>query len=83
MFTVQYEELVADPEGRIRALIEFLALDWDPACLTPHEEKRTAATASYAQVRRPIYKSSVGRWRAYARHLKPFLLRLTESSADY
>lgn len=79
---VRYEELVADPEQQIRALLKSLGLEWDPACLRPHEQDRIAATASHAQVRRPIYASSVGRWRSYARQLEPFLHGLSGSSAD-
>ena len=71
MHTVRYEELVASPETRTRALLEFLDLPWDDACLRFHETARPVRTASYAQVRRPIYRASVGRHRHYARWLAP------------
>ena len=66
---VSYEAHVEDPEGTLRDILEFLELDWDPACLEFHDSKRFVKTASRDQVKRPIYKSSVGRWRNYEAHL--------------
>jgi len=71
MLEVDYEQLVADPEGTSRSMAAFVGLDWEPAMLCSHESGRTVNTASYAQVRRPIYRSSVGRAHAYAAHLGP------------
>ncbi len=71
LLDVEYERLVADPETEIRRLVEFAGLSWDPACLRFHETERVVRTASHAQVRRPIYGSSVGRHRAYAPWLEP------------
>ncbi len=69
---VDHEALVADPEARIRWLItEACGLPWDPACLDFHKTKRSVRTASVTQVRQPIFKSSVQRWRRYERHLGP------------
>ncbi|RMF77641.1 MAG: sulfotransferase, partial [Nitrospirae bacterium] len=70
---VQYEELVAEPERVSRGLVEFCGLPWDERCLRFHETKRAVATASYDQVRKPIYKGSIGRWRNYEAHLGPLL----------
>ena len=67
--TVQYEKLVADQEAESRALVAAIGLDWDDACLSFHKNSQPSATASAAQVRQPIYSSSVGKWRAYADHL--------------
>lgn len=69
--TVRYEDLVADQEGESRKLIGSVGLDWDDACLAFHKNAQPSATASAAQVRQPIYASSVGKWRAFARHLGP------------
>jgi tetratricopeptide (TPR) repeat protein len=66
-----YEELVEEPERVSRALVEFCGLDWDPAVLRFYESRRPVRTASYAQVREPIYKTAVGRSRRYQRHLEP------------
>jgi hypothetical protein len=69
---VSHEELVADPERRIRWLVtEACGLKRDDACLHFHETKRPVRTASVAQVRQPIFSTSVARWRRYARHLGP------------
>lgn len=63
---VEYEELVAEPEPVIRRLVEARGLAWDPACLSSHRTRRRVGTASLAQVRRPVNRRSVGRWRRYA-----------------
>ncbi len=68
---IRYEELVADPEGQVRALIEFLDVPWDKRCLVPHRKKRAVQTASSWQVRQPIYASAIGRGRHYDKHLGP------------
>jgi tetratricopeptide (TPR) repeat protein len=70
---VQYEDVVEDVAGQTRRLIEFCGLPWDPACLAFHENRRPVRTASVTQVRQPIYRSSVGRWKPYARYLGPLL----------
>jgi tetratricopeptide (TPR) repeat protein len=66
---VQYEELVRDPDENIRNVIGFCGLDWDDNCLAFHRNKRTVNTPSYNQVRRPIYTSSIERWKHYDKHL--------------
>ena len=71
---VRHEELVADPEGRIRWLVtEACGLPWDETCLRYHENRREVHTLSAEQVRRPMFTSSVGRWRRYERHLAPLI----------
>ena len=71
MLEVRYENVVNDLEGQARRLLAFCGLDWDDACLRFHEHRRTVRTASLAQVRRPIYASSIGRWRHYEKYLGP------------
>ncbi len=68
---VSYEAHVDEPERVCREILDFLGLEWDPACLKFHEAKRYVKTASRDQVRRPIYRSSVERWRHYEAHLQP------------
>jgi tetratricopeptide (TPR) repeat protein len=80
MIEVNYETLVADLEGESRRLIEFLGLDWEPACLDFHRTERTVVTVSHWQVRQPLYVSSVGRWRNYEKHLAPLLAALNDSA---
>lgn len=71
MQIVDYETLVADPERHIRALVSFLDLDWEDDCLRFHQSDRVVRTASHAQVRRPVYDFSIGRWRRYQEWLGP------------
>lgn len=68
---VSYEGLVADLETQTRRLLAFCDLDWDPRCLSFHENEAPVATASSVQVRSPIYSSSVGRWRRYGQATAP------------
>lgn len=70
---VHYETLVADLPGEARRMIAHCGLDWDDACLDFANTKRPVWTASAAQVRRPLYQSSVGRWRPASHLLKPLL----------
>ncbi len=70
---VQYEELVADFEPQARRIVAHCGLEWHDACLAYDKTARPVKTASSAQVRRPIYRSSVGRWRPEADMLKPLL----------
>lgn len=77
MFGLDYADLVSEPKSAIGDLLGFLGLPWDDACLDFHESDRVAATASHAQVRKPVYRTSLGRWRSYARQLEPLLERLT------
>jgi tetratricopeptide (TPR) repeat protein len=70
-YDIQYEDIVADTENQARKLIEYCGLPWDDACLDFHKLERSVKTASVTQVRKPIYNSSVERWRAYEQHLGP------------
>ena len=76
MLDVQYEEVVADFEAQARRIIAYCGLEWDDACLAFHKHKRPVKTASAMQVRKPIYKSSVGRWQPYKDRLEPLLREL-------
>jgi len=76
MLEVRYEDVVADQAGQTRRMLEFLGLPWDDQCLSFHQNKRPITTASREQVRRPIYASSVGRWRHYEKHI-PELMKLS------
>jgi Sulfotransferase family len=78
IFELQYEEMTAGPEALSRRLIAFCGLEWDERCLRFHETQRVVRTASVLQVRQPIYRSSVGRWKRYEAFLQP----LTETLGD-
>ncbi|WP_428332934.1 tetratricopeptide repeat-containing sulfotransferase family protein [Novosphingobium sp.] len=71
-----YEALLADQEGQTRALLVHCGLDWDPACLEFHTARGAVATPSAQQVRRPINRDSVDRWKGYAEHLAPAMAYL-------
>ena len=62
---VDYEQAVADLEGMARRLLATCGLDWEPACLEFHRTRRPIRTASVVQVRQPVYKQSVDRWKNY------------------
>lgn len=69
--TVVYEELVVDVEGETRRLLEHCELEWQPECLRFYENKEASTTASTSQVRQPVYKSSVAKWRRFESQLQP------------
>jgi tetratricopeptide (TPR) repeat protein len=73
MLEVDYEDVVNDLEGQARRIVAFCGLDWDGACLAFHTVERAVRTASIVQVRQPIYRSSVGRWRPRDELLRPLL----------
>ncbi len=79
MLTVNYEDVVSDTESSVRELLGFLDLPWEPGCLEFHANRDVAHTASYAQVRRPVYRDSVGRHGHYREALAP----LADALADY
>jgi tetratricopeptide (TPR) repeat protein len=64
--SLRYEDLVDEPEREIRRVLELLGLPFDPAVLAPEANTRSVLTLSHEQVRRPINRSSIGRWRNYA-----------------
>lgn len=79
---VDYESLVNNQETETRRILEYLNLEWENNCLNFHQHKGAAATASAAQVRQPIYNSSVGRWKSYQQQLTPFVSKLKEHGID-
>jgi Tfp pilus assembly protein PilF len=68
---LRYEDLVADPIQQTRRLLEFCGLEWENACTDFHANTTPTTTASAAQVRRPLYSTSVSLWRNYATQLAP------------
>jgi tetratricopeptide (TPR) repeat protein len=68
-----YEATVADLETRARGLIDYIGLEWNDACLKFNEADRQVATISNWQVRQPLYKTSVKRWKVYENHLAPLI----------
>jgi len=81
-FDVSYEATVQDVETHARALIDFLELPWEDACLSFYEQATAVSTASAVQVREPAHTRSVGRWRRYATQLAPMLDELRASGVE-
>ncbi len=73
---VRYEELVTDPEGQARRLLEFCGLVWNDDVLAPEASDRPSTSASASQVRQPVHTGSVGKWRRYADGLRVLKDRL-------
>jgi predicted Zn-dependent protease len=73
---VHYEDIVSDQETQTRRLLAEVGLPWNAACLDFHKNTSPTATASAAQVRRPLYTSSVDRWRRYETQLEPLIKAL-------
>lgn len=73
LYDLHYESLVDDLPGQVGQLLEYLGLEWDSRCLDFHASGRFVKTSSRDQVRRPIYRSSIGRWKHYQRHIGPLL----------
>jgi len=79
VFDVSYEELVDNQERVSRDMIVHCGLDWEPACLEFDRNKAPVATASAAQVRAPIYRDAIARWRRFETRLAPLIVRLQEA----
>ncbi len=73
IFTVQYEDLVMEQEKVSKQMIEYLGLEWDEKCLDFHNNERDVRTISNMQVRKPMYKNSMNRWKHYEKHLQPLI----------
>ena len=76
LLEINYEDIVRDQTAASRRLIDFVGLPWDEGVMRFHESPAPSATASAVQVRRPVYSSSVGKWRHHAERLAPLRARL-------
>jgi hypothetical protein len=79
---VDYDVLVREPEAAMRRVLDFLGLPWEAACLDFHQQRNSVKTASYWQVRRPLYSEASGRWRRYRTHLGELLQPLRAAGLD-
>ena len=70
---VNNEDVIEDLEGQVRRMLEFLELPFEEQCISFHETDRSVRTASSEQVRRPINKDGMERWKPYSKHLKPLV----------
>ena len=76
VFHLSYEALVSEPEPVIAALLDYLGLPMEEACLHPERNQGAVTTFSRLQVRSGINAASVARWKPYERHLGPILASL-------
>jgi hypothetical protein len=73
---VNNEDVINDLDGQVRRMLDYLELPFEEQCISFHETDRSVRTASSEQVRQPINKKGMGRWKPYAKHLKPLLNNL-------
>jgi len=78
IYELAYEDLVSDVEAQTRKLLEYCGLDWDPRCARFHESAAVSTSASAAQIRQPVYQTSVNRWQSYEQQLLPLRIQLRE-----
>lgn len=76
VYEVDYQRLIERPEQEVRKLLTACRLTWDPKCLKFYDTARPVNTASDIQVRQPLFRSAIGRWRNYERHLGPLMNEL-------
>jgi tetratricopeptide (TPR) repeat protein len=70
LLVVRYEELVTNAESVSRRMIAHCGLEWEDSCLNFHSQQQPVSTASAVQVRKPVYATSIGKWRHYAKQLE-------------
>jgi tetratricopeptide (TPR) repeat protein len=76
MIEISYEDMILQTEHAARTMLDFLGLEWDARCLAPHTNPCVVETASQWQVRQPIYRRALERWRHYEKHLAPLKEKL-------
>ena len=79
IYQLDYDKLTIEQEKETRKLIDYLGLDWESACLSPHKNERNVRTASNQQVRKKIYKGSSKGWHKF----EPFLKNVFEDLKNY
>ena len=77
IYNMDYENLIANKKLETKKLLEFCNLDWDDNCLNFHKNKRPVSTASLAQVRQPLYNTSVEKWKKYSKNLEVLKKKLS------
>lgn len=79
---VTYEDMITDQEAETQRMLDYCGLEWEDGCLEFYKTKRVVKTASVYQVRKPIYNSSLERWRNYESHLGPLLEILNKNDQN-
>ncbi len=82
MHEIVYEDLVREPRRVGRSIAQYCGLTWSDAAIDIHKNASASLTASAAQVRRPIYGTSSGRWRHYRAHLEPLIATLRANAVS-
>ena len=82
ILNVKYEDLVEDTEGMTKKILDFIDMPWDENCLEFYNNKKAVKTASVTQVRQPIYKQSVARWKRYGPAIKPLIEALGDCASE-
>lgn len=73
IFTMKYEDLVGSPEENVKALLNYVGLEWEPEVMEFYKSDRAVHTLSQSQVRQKIYSTSIDAWKNYEQHLKPMI----------
>lgn len=73
IYEVEYENIIADAKNEVQKLIQFCGLEWEETCMDFYQTKRHVVTASKDQVNKPLYSSSVARWRNYLPDIQPLV----------
>ena len=80
---VHYEQVVADLDGQVRRMLDYLQLPFEQACLDYHQTERSIRTPSSEQVRQPIYQSGLEQWRNFEPYLGVLEDQLSSAIAGY
>ena len=78
IFTINYEQVIDNPNDRIRDLLEFCNVKFEDSCINFHKSKRPVKTASSEQVRQPMYKTGLDYWKNYSNNLETLLKHFPE-----
>lgn len=76
IYDINYQSLLDSPEEETRKLLAHCELDWEESCMKFYETKRTVQTASMSQVKQPLFKSSLGKWKNYEQYFGKELMKL-------
>jgi tetratricopeptide (TPR) repeat protein len=79
---IEYENVIQNLEAEAKHLIAYCNLYWDPACLLFNKSKRKVRTASFMQVRQPVYTSSINRWHQFKNELVPLINVISANSTN-
>jgi tetratricopeptide (TPR) repeat protein len=83
VLTVKYEDVVGNLRQQSLRIVEFLGLPWEESTQRFHESRAPSSTASAVQIRRPIYATSIGKWRMHTEALAPFRDRLAKAAPGF